>query len=391
MPFAYELNSNTRGARSLDRETTTQQRTAQGLLRLRSALAEQVPKRTINETLLLATWNIRDFDSAKYGYRSDEAMYYIAEIISYFDLVAIQEVNANLEALDRLVEILGSWWKYLITDVTTGRAGNQERAAFVYDTRKVKFGGLAGEIVIPDKKLKDKTLQPQRQLARSPFLCGFEAGYLRFSLCTVHIFYGGNVADDPTRLEEVRTLSEYLVKHVENDNSWARNLVLLGDFNIFSTEDQTFKAMIDAGFYIPPQFAEMTSNAAEDKHFDQIAFVSRAYDEDVVLARIAKSRAGVFNFYDHVYRLEDAEGYADEIGPAYRTRSTGQPRTTGQKQKYYKDWRSHQMSDHFPMWIELQVDFGEDYLREVAGNEDGGSGADSEAGEEDPGFEHRVR
>ena len=28
--------------------------------------------------------------------------------------------------------------------------------------------------------------------------------------------------------------------------------------------------------------------------------------------------------------------------------------------------RTHQMSDHFPMWMELQIDFGEAYLRSVA-------------------------
>ncbi|MEZ6057051.1 MAG: endonuclease/exonuclease/phosphatase family protein [Planctomycetaceae bacterium] len=364
MPFQYKFDGT---SRALDAETTTDRRTAAGLLRLRQALAEQIPKRTINETLLLATWNIRDFDSARYGFRSDESMYYIAEIISHFDLVAIQEVNANLDALNRLIAILGDWWKFLITDITVGSAGNQERGAFVYDTRKVKFGGLAGEIVIPDKKLPDKSLQPQRQLARTPFLCGFESGYLRFSLCTVHIFYGDSVAVDPTRLEEIEVLSRYLVDHVSSEYSWARNLVLLGDFNIFSTEDPTYQAIIDAGFYIPPQFKEFTTNAAGGKHFDQIAFVSRAYDESVVLERIERSRGGVFDFFQTVFTNEGEPDYAEQMGPAYAKSSRGKPRTERERANYYEQWRTHQMSDHFPMWIELQIDFGEEYLRSVAG------------------------
>ncbi len=369
MPFLYKFDRPTTRTRALDRETTTDQRTATGLLRLREKLAEQVPKRTINETLLLATWNIRDFDNAKYGFRSDESMYYIAEIISHFDLVAVQEVNADLKALDRLTAILGDWWKVLITDVTAGNAGNRERGAFIYDSRKVIFGGLAGEIVIPDKKLADRTLQPQRQLARTPFLCGFESGYLRFMLSTVHIYYGKSVSVDPVRLEEIEVLSKFLAKHVEDEHAWARSLVLLGDFNIFSTADATFKAIVEAGFYIPPQFHAVTSNAAGGKHFDQMAFISKAYDDDVVRERVGKSKAGVFNFFEHVYRDDEEQTYRPEMGPSYVKKSSGEDRSEREKHNYYKQWRTHQMSDHFPLWLELKIDFGEEYLRSVAGEE----------------------
>ena len=74
MPFPYEFAPPAPRARGLDTETTTDQRTAQGLLLLREKLAEQVPKRTINETLLLATWNIRHFGMKP---RSEASIYTI--------------------------------------------------------------------------------------------------------------------------------------------------------------------------------------------------------------------------------------------------------------------------------------------------------------------------
>ncbi len=366
MPFEYELDP-ANSSRALDAETTTDRRTAQGLLKLREKLAQQVPQRTVNETLLLATWNIRDFDSAKYGHRSKEAMYYIAEIISHFDLVAVQEVNADLQALERLMDILGGWWKYIFSDVTAGTSGNRERGAFIYDSRKVKFGGLAGEIVIPPKKMPDRTIEPQRQLARTPFLCGFESGYLRFMLCTVHIYYGRSVAVDPTRLEEIKVLSEFLIHRVKDAHAWARSLVLLGDFNIFDTDDPTYQAIVDAGFFLPPQFKQVTSNAAGDKHFDQMAFVSKAYDDHIVQQRLRRANAGVFDFFEFVYTDDEVETYRSEMGPAYETKSNGDPRDDREKRNYYRQWRTHQMSDHFPMWLELEIDFGEPYLRRVAG------------------------
>ncbi|MCP6423150.1 hypothetical protein NL463_27980, partial [Klebsiella pneumoniae] len=88
--------------------------------------------------LLLATWNIREFGGSKYGGRLEESYYYIAEIISKFDLIALQEVRDDLRALNKIMEILGSYWSYMFTDVTEGRQGNSERTAFLFDTRKVR-------------------------------------------------------------------------------------------------------------------------------------------------------------------------------------------------------------------------------------------------------------
>ena len=37
----------------------------------------------------------------------------------------------------------------------------------------------------------------------------------------------------------------------------------------------------------------------------------------------------------------------------------------GSHYKSYKTWRTHQMSDHLPMWIELHIDFSDAYLETV--------------------------
>lgn len=130
-------------------------RTITKLQELRVQLTKEIPAKQMESNLLLATWNIREFGGTKYGGRLDESYYYIAEIISKFDLIAIQEVRDNLAALDKVMEILGSYWSYMFTDVTEGREGNSERTAFLFDTRKVRFGGLAGQLVLP--RLKKKT------------------------------------------------------------------------------------------------------------------------------------------------------------------------------------------------------------------------------------------
>jgi hypothetical protein len=66
-------------------------RTINNLLKLRSQLDRDIPQKTATNMLLLATWNIREFGDN----RRKESLFYLAEIISRFDLVAVQEVSTT--------------------------------------------------------------------------------------------------------------------------------------------------------------------------------------------------------------------------------------------------------------------------------------------------------
>ena len=341
---------------SLKKENPNDRRIAQRLLLLKQGIKDSIPVRTVDSTLLIATWNIREFDSPKYGPRSKECLFYIAEIISSFDLVAIQEVNENLEALQQVMRILGDWWDFITTDVTQGKRGNKERVTFLYDTRVVEFAGLAGEIVLPPIEEHGKTIAASEQFYRTPFAVGFKSAWFNFVICTVHIVYGKGVANDPPRIAEIKKISKFLVDRSKEQYAWSKNWILLGDFNIFKPSDETFKAITDAGFLIPEK-SKLPTNILKEKHFDQIAFIL----EDKAAKRLINIKAGVFDYYDYVYKLnsEDEKLYADDMGEKYLNKSDAES-----KSKYYKDWRTYQMSDHLPKWVEVKIDFGEEYLKD---------------------------
>jgi len=195
MPFYQKINAaSAEGKRTLKR-----------LLELRKKLKAEVPEKHLETNLLLATWNIREFGTTKYGGRTTEALYYIAEIISKFDIVAVQEVRKDLSTLEKLMSILGANWEFMFTDVTEGSQGNEERLTFIFDTRKVKFGGLAGEMVLKPLQKKDPVTgqtiyEPSNQLSRTPYICGFKAGWTNFVLTTVHILFGTSAANVPGRI-----------------------------------------------------------------------------------------------------------------------------------------------------------------------------------------------
>lgn len=169
---------------------------------LTRALDEVIPpKRMVNRNLLIGTWNIKAFasltadkwtasgnDSPK---RDLRALWLITELVSRFDVIAIQEIKGDLLALRTMIKTLGTGWNFLMTDVTRGDAGNNERLGVVFDSRRVELSGLAGELVVPEDwegVIPSGALQ--RQFARTPYAVSFRAGSETFVLVTLHVDYG---------------------------------------------------------------------------------------------------------------------------------------------------------------------------------------------------------
>lgn len=256
------------------------------------------------------------------------------------------------------MEILGGHWKRLFTDETVGSRGNDERMVFVYDSRKVSFQGLASELVLPPIDDGSGVEQPTTQLSRTPFMVGFKAGWSSFILTTVHIIWGEDVAESKRRVEEISSLAKFLKERTEDPTTWSRNIIMLGDFNIFGVEDATFKAITDQGFHVPEKLLEFRSNAKKTRHYDQIAFMERPGHVELT------GNAGVFDFYQSVFKdtEQDKKTYMKHM-PEFETKADGEPRSEQSKKNYYQTyWRTHQMSDHLPMWMELKIDFSDEYL-----------------------------
>ena len=287
-------------------------RVVERLLKLREQLSAQVPEKTATQTLLLATWNIREFGEN----RLPESSYYIAEIIDHFDIVVIQEVNSKeLGGLESVLSILGDNWSYVMSDGVEGTAGGNEAMAFVYNTNKVKFTGLAGEIVLPESRLMEGV-----QFARTPFMVSFRAGWFDFKLCTVHIYYGSDKVDGiyQRRLKEIQTVSDFLLKRQESDDV---SYILLGDFNIPDTEGEYFNALVEnqyitkggkskskEKFFIPEEIRRHPTDLGRVSHYDQIAF-SLKLERNMVLYDDDEQRAGAFNYTESVFKPADWEVY----------------------------------------------------------------------------------
>jgi endonuclease/exonuclease/phosphatase family metal-dependent hydrolase len=300
--------------------------------RLAVALDEKVPRKRLDDNLLVATWNVRAFgglteawhagpgDSPK---RDMHALLCIAEIVSRFDVVALQEVKGNLKALRHLLKLLGPDWSFVLTDVTKGREGNDERMAFLFDTRRIRMSGLACELVVPEEDQG-----ALRQFARTPYAVSFlSAGRdfrATFILVTLHVLWGKSREE---RSPELKGIADWVAGMARDVNAYDQNLIVLGDFNIDRRDDANYQAFVSSGLEVPGELHEVPRTIfgnSTDRHYDQIAWFCGAGNVPA-LSLTYSGKGGCVNFVDVVFR----ESTKTELS-----------------------WK---LSDHLPLWVEFLV------------------------------------
>lgn len=304
---------------------------------LADALNNQIPAKA-DDNLLIATWNIRAFssltrkwtagsnDSPKRDLRGLRA---IIEILSRFDVIAIQEVMGDLRALRDTIRFLGNDWGFLMTDVNTGDAGNDERLAFLFDRTRLRPSGLAAELVVPPERLdRINTDALRRQFARTPYAVSFQRENVSFILVTLHVLFGDREAD---RLAELQEIADWMRDWAERTNSFHHNLLVLGDFNIDREGSDGFEAFISTGLTVPGVLLNLPrtifddpGDPSDDNFYDQIAWFETGRR---ALIDLTLQAGGNFDFMPHVYTELDLSRFS----------------------------LSFRLSDHFPLWVEFKL------------------------------------
>ncbi len=360
MAFYHQLKNYGNDADYPNKQTWISSR----LLTLRHDLNETIKKDRQPNSLIIGSWNIRAFDDGMP--RLDESYHYIAEIIDHFDICAIQEVKSNLAPLRRLVKFLGPNWDFFVSDVSTHKGGNNERMAFVYNTNRVFFRNLIGEIVLPREDLIDG-----EQVARSPFFASFQAGWFKFSLCSAHIIFGDDLGN---RAAEIKAVADVLVKRAKSEDQVH---IFLGDMNIEKKDDEVMQALKSSKMTVP-DFGP--TNMKGNRWFDQMAFTEKGKAGK----KTRLLRHGTFDWRYAVFgphpkdeapqlseadinegksRLTSQELLAHYKKKVEKIRKAHDKAPYADWKKSYKNWTTFEMSDHLPIWMELEVDYSDDYLR----------------------------
>ncbi|WP_217698092.1 endonuclease/exonuclease/phosphatase family protein [Parapedobacter luteus] len=296
---------------------------------LAADLDEQLPTKQLDRNVLICTWNIRAFGGLTEEWQASDqqspkrdlqSLLCIVTILKRFDIIAVQEVKGNFKALRHALKLMGPHWGFLMTDVTKGRPGNDERLAFLFDTRKVKLSGLACEVVIPDDVLEENRAlnnnSLQRQFARTPYGVSFLVGGKTFVLLTLHVLYG----TPASRIPELQAIADWVHDWADELHSWNHSLITLGDFNIAKAGDPTYEAFVSKGLHVPADLQDIDRTIFKKTYsfYDQIAW----FESELSMTY---SRGGVYDFRGKVL----------------------------QSRNYNESQLSWRISDHFPLWAEF--------------------------------------
>lgn len=307
----------------------------QNLELLKQDLDLKIPFKELDRNLLIATWNIRAFGNLTRKWVSEEedspkrdlqSILCIAEIIQRFDVIAIQEVKANIRALRDTLKILGDNWSLILTDVTKGDSGNGERMAYLFDTRRVQLSGLAGELVVPNEWAQTASQQAlDEQFVRTPYAVSFRSNTQTFILVTLHILYGKKSSD---RIKELKGIAKWLSDWSSDIHAYHQNLIALGDFNIDQRGDLLDRTFLSEGLYIPAELQNDNTTRSifnQTKYYDQIAWFNGSGNQPKLS----------LEFIDG--------GNYDFVGKALTNRDIS------------KLSLSYLLSDHYPLWAEFKL------------------------------------
>ena len=310
---------------------------AKGLLTLRQRIsAAKIPASKIDETLNIATWNIREFGKKV---RSEAAIHYIAEIIGQFDLVSIVELREDLTDLNRVIQILGPEWRVVYSGIVNDYGGNGERIGFLFDRRAVTFNGFAASAVPARNKVGDEYLIIDNFWWRLPYMASFKSGNFDFIIIAAHIRWD----TESSRTKELILLADWVDEFRNREKTDDKDLIVVGDFNIPSRKSKLFKAITSKGLVIPKALLgdEFGSNLEKNKRYDQILqYPSAIYPESFA------DVGGILDFH-----VKDT--LIKELFPAAKFKNMT-------KQKY-----TFELSDHLPLWIQIRTDNDQAQLEQL--------------------------
>jgi endonuclease/exonuclease/phosphatase family metal-dependent hydrolase len=216
----------------------------------------------------------------------------------------------------------------LFSDFNTDHGGNNERIGYVFDTRNVQFTGLGGNTT-PLRKKADGEYVPLLSWWRQPYLASFRSGNFDFVMLSAHVRWGES---ELARRGELEGLADWVERRVGEKVVDDLDILVAGDFNIPDTKGALFKAITKHGLQLPRALAGLDhgSNLEKNKRYDQILHLPET--------KGFTGRGGVLDFYcgDHK--------------PLF-------PGVNLTKEKF-----TYELSDHLPLWLEVDTDNDEERL-----------------------------
>ena len=356
----------------------------------------------VNGSILIGSFNIRKLGSATN--RSAGTWKFLTKVCSQFDLIAIQEVQDNMDGLNKLKKKLGNEFGMVVSDMTgtfPGSKGLGERLTFVFRWSIVSRGEVVSDVTYDRSKVVEILLENLDEIntekeeyvekmaryeagkrktkpkfkmpvflsfIRQPFCVSFQikgkAGsepYL-FMAINAHLIYG--TSDD--RKREFEALMEWIINRVSQEGkTYYPNFLLCGDLNLDFNNPandypkieqylKTFNGNLGTEIHVnfpfldehSPNITPYTSNVLLTERYDQIGLFFKdmrlpTFNQNANMGNNPTGPDyGVFNF---------SELYSQAL------LNKSFPSLTKTQREDFTARYAHEVSDHMPIWLRLPL------------------------------------
>ncbi len=367
-------------------------------------------------SLVLGSFNIRKLGQVKN--KSAGAWELLRRICQRYDLLAVQEVQDNLEGLRHLQSLLGGQYQIIVSDTTGNFPGDgttPERLAFVYHKGRVRLGELASDITYDRSKVLGTLFKHRQRFAdsfaghnqkltewqikaaereaegkaaptrpvmrppefvtfiRQPHCVALTVGSAqskrpyRFLAVNVHLLYG--LYKEQRRMEFLAIIS-WLVERAKSKNIYYPDILFMGDCNLDFERPEEQRPIIEAflkslnfveGLEANRKYGELNFPFL-DKHPQQEAVFRTAarledtYDQIAFVLR--DERLPDHSRNDQAGAVKDGYDYGVfnfvELFAHAVLRQSYRDLSKAEKQAFIARFE-HDVSDHLPIWVRLPM------------------------------------
>jgi endonuclease/exonuclease/phosphatase family metal-dependent hydrolase len=174
---------------------------------------------------------IASFNTLHLGWSKEKDYKSIAEFLSLFDLIGLQEVMKK-EGVKKLRAELekstGEEWSYLISDYSVGSSKYREYYAYIWKDDKVK-------LINKNRGFYkfSKNIYNQKKYIRPPYGADFRIGEFDFTYVLCHLIYGDSINQRRAEAYRLDNVYDYFQEMDENE----QDILIGGDFNLPAYDD----------------------------------------------------------------------------------------------------------------------------------------------------------
>jgi hypothetical protein len=139
-------------------------------------------------------------------------------------------------------------------------------------------------------------------------------------------------------------------------------MIILGDTNLYKDDSAIVELITDHDFIESEALVGQFTNTSLSQIYDRLFLNVNDYFK-IAKDDLGNEQGGVFNLFDYVYINTTAEiANYHLLMTSHKDDPSNLTDDASFKSYFNRYWKRNQMSDHLPVWLELQTESSDEFL-----------------------------